>query len=801
MAYYKQTTVGFTMEPKESSQSLTREKMVELYRQVETNKYATPVQALLLLDEIVSNLFSQLFWLWSENKTEQIVFTEMLYFLRTKQKIPNLISLMAESVHVLGSSAMHKDSKSINQTVDSALHLVKVILDWYENQKDKQYESEYLQDWCEALSSLASIEEDQFYTPPGFANVAELEKYAGKDGLVISKQLRLKEPKSFEHCLVLGPTGSGKTTSFFIPNLLELPNATIIVTDPKGELFEKTAYENRRQGKKIMHFNPFDERTKRYNPLHYCKSTTDVWQLAQTILINGANAVGAQQSNSSRSNDEWINMSVPLFASMLLYAKSRNETIELAIDRILEFSLDELEILVNGARGPEKDEIRGFFNVFMTVVGSEKTMASIKITLASNVQVFMDNRVRHATSGNDINFDLLRKEPTVVYVTVPFHQSSLASPIISVFYSQLFNFMQESTTDIPVYFLLDEFANIGKIPDVDKALATFRSKRVSISLGIQSIVQLENQYNKPTANVILDNLKTKVILPGLSFESAHYVRNMLGNRDVVVPQKHADQLTNIREIITTTQSKPLLNEEGVRQLGDGEMVVLIDNLKPFRDEQRRSHLEVDLKEKIVPTNMYSEEWSPKTNNNSGSGLMMLTVNQNSHNVREIDQQKPETVTESKTLHNIAKMIEDSSKIDISLASVFPFDHMYNNGNEKVYYLNVNQAWNFTPVLQLPEEFNMYDGEVECILFSIRLQIRNKKGVIKFENEVAEQKKMNFIMNQSTSNPRMQQTLNEMNGPIFENVGYHFMTLFVKMSGGPFSDVAEVLSVFPIEVNN
>src|SRR5699024_3621583 len=101
------------------------------------------------------------------------------------------------------------------------------------------------------------------------------------DGFVLGKQLRLTMDHSFSHHCLVGVTGSGKSSYFYIPNLMKNPGVSAIVTDPKGELFEKTAKENMKQGKRVLVFSPFKKETLKYNPLTLCRNETEIRELAQ----------------------------------------------------------------------------------------------------------------------------------------------------------------------------------------------------------------------------------------------------------------------------------------------------------------------------------------------------------------------------------------------------------------------------------------------------------------------------------------------------------------------------------------
>jgi type IV secretion system protein VirD4 len=747
----------------------------QVYEQAITFGSDKPFQCLLRLDEINRLIVLSLFDKLSNQRLENVVFQQILDELKEKGAAPHLILFMAHSVHLFGRVTFSETEPYLSHLVHSASVFVVNILNWYENRNQKSYVKENVANWCEALSELATIPSSERYSHPNYASLRDLAKYEGNDGLIISQHLRLNKEKSVEHCLIIGPTGSGKSASFFIPNLLSLPDATIIVSDPKGELFEKTAHQNRVQGKKILRFDPFANDTLCYNPLDFCENSTDVWQLAQIILTNGASAIN--MANSSRNDLEWINMSVPLFTSLLLCAKMSNQTIADAIDTIHKYediqSLRLFTAFYNGSRF--EAEIERYFNTFASVAGSEKTLASIKVVLSSNVQAFMDNRIRHATSCSGIDLQELRERPTVLYVTVPFTQASLASPLLSVFYYQLFKFMQTSKTDRTVYFMLDEFANIGKIPDVDKALATFRSQNVSISIGIQSNLQLETKYDRQTAQVILDNLKTKIVLPGLSYDSAEYFNKLLGMRKTESLKIEINQVTKNPAIFVSHSSEVnIMSSSEIRQMNDEQMLVVVDNIKPYIDFQRRYYKDDLLNEKVVQTSFAKERAIQK--------LQQMAA--------QIDATSSWRYAKDEHLH-------------ISLAPIYPFDKLYTYGGEYTTHIfNGNESWHVQPILSLADDLDDEDKAFVLELRQLTMQILDANNNVIFESKQVAIKSLKFSTSKlgDGESERFHCLLEPIICPQMESEGDFELYFVVEVGNESFQNTKTIKQYIPLEIN-
>lgn len=429
-----------------------------------------------------------------------------------------------------------------------------------------------------------------------FASLKELNNVTGTDGLIIGEKVRLSMDHSFSHHGLVGVTGSGKSSSYFIPNLISNPKTSFIVTDPKGELFEKTAKENMKQGKRVLVFSPFKEETLKYNPLLLCKNITEIRELAQSLLANGNASVEAITGQKS-GGSEWINMSTPLLTAFLIFVRELDapkNTVTYALDLIIENDIETLEFILEGSNEAAVKQ----FNIFMQSAGSEQTASSIKSVLSSNLQMFVDPLITNLTSENEIDPRMLREKPTVLYVVVPEQKSDFMAPLMASFYSQMIGRLME-VDGAPIYMFLDEFANIGVINNIDKYLAVVRSRKISISIGIQSLNQLKQRYGQDASGTILDNLKTKSILPGSAFETANYFSQLIGNEEVSSTSSNFSGKD--KSYSENKQRKELMSADEIRRLPDGKILVLTDNKNPFLDNQERYYLKEEYVKKTKDT--------------------------------------------------------------------------------------------------------------------------------------------------------------------------------------------------------
>ena len=436
-------------------------------------------------------------------------------------------------------------------------------------------------------------------------SIADLREFLGNDGFSISKRIRLSAKSSYEHALVLGPTGSGKSSSFFIPNLLDLDGVhSAVVTDPKGEMCEKTRRCLEHKGYNIVKICPLDPASNeyKYNPLALTEDDQKIREIAQIILVNGGKSVEIS-TGSGMSSSEWINMSIPLFSAALAYAKyfGITKSIPEAIDIILRDSLEEMEkkFIKN------KFAYRQFL-IFKSSAESEKTLASIKSVLTTNVQIFLEDKVENFVTPR-IEFDeygekkidekslldpaILRERPTVLFLCIPENQSTYMMPLTSVLYYQILNINISKAEGHPILCFFDEFPNSGSVLGIDTIISTCRSRRIGVSICTQGIEQLQQVYGDKITSTLLNNLKTKLIFAGLTGDSAKYVSELSGYTTVEAKnyssggggKTMADSLFSGRQVSKSGVRRELLTTDEIRTMPKDKVLVIAQNANPVFD--------------------------------------------------------------------------------------------------------------------------------------------------------------------------------------------------------------------------
>ncbi|NFE74686.1 type IV secretory system conjugative DNA transfer family protein [Clostridium botulinum] len=449
------------------------------------------------------------------------------------------------------------------------------------------------------------------------ASKTNIEDIIGDTGLILSKDIQLKEKFNFEGSVTIAPTGSGKTSSFFFPNLLSNNiRGSIIVTDPKGELFKLTSrYQEKICKRKVLKFSPLEPRTsEKYNLLTSCKDNSDIVELASTLLFNGALSIELSTGKKT-GGVEWIQMAEPLLAAALLYAKNLEypfNNIEFAFKLIITLNTEQLDSLFNSSNNID---CINQWNIFKTVSGADRTEGSIKITLASNMKLFIDDRINQIGVENTFNIQKFRKEPTILYVCYPENKAPYLAPFIAPFFGQILNKLIDSYEEdnLPITMLFDEFGNIGMLNNMSVNVATIRSRKISMNICLQSITQLFQTYGVANGKAILNNLKTKIILPGLSdSDTTNYLSDLCGNKEITICNTNVTK-QNITHSYAKTKIKLFENSE-LRCLQDNQVLIITSNKQPILSIQDRYY----------------------TNSLYTSNIYSVTSNVNHNNVKKID---------------------------------------------------------------------------------------------------------------------------------------------------------------------
>ncbi|MEK5105000.1 type IV secretory system conjugative DNA transfer family protein [Cytobacillus sp. FSL M8-0252] len=331
---------------------------------------------------------------------------------------------------------------------------------------------------------------------------------------------------------VVGSSGSAKGQAFVINNILNAKSDTIVVTDPKGELHKLTSDIKKDQGFKVYQIDFLNLKGDRYNPLDYVKNDFDAIKLATTISVNSAKDV---------KQDFFFNTAKDLLTGLIIYvSKEKDRYIKPSISREVKglfnkISEDEefLKKLSNeiGVEHPSYQ----YFKDASVATGNTRT--SILQSFAQQTGIFSLGDVAQLTSDSDFSFFDLQEQKSILYVKVPIKLNPVPA-LTALFFDQLFDTLywigdqNDSKLHIPTIFMLDEFANLGKINGYDNILSTCRGYEMSLITIVQDFAQMEQLYSKEIARTIVSNHDTTLFLRTKDQETAKYFETLAGNTTI-----------------------------------------------------------------------------------------------------------------------------------------------------------------------------------------------------------------------------------------------------------------------------
>ena len=408
-----------------------------------------------------------------------------------------------------------------------------------------------------------------------------------KKGIILAEKNYLPVNKIGNvNVLVIGGSGAGKSASFVIPNAYQLLGSYVF-TDPKGELYDKVAGYLKANGYEIKIFNLLNPKNSDgYNPLHHIRNELDVDVIANTIIRG--------QSDSNSSEPFWDDMSEMLLKALIYYLLSTRPPEEQNLA-----SCSELVRAANNSGGdsllsnlinqlPYDHPARMYYK--SVELASDKTYSSILSSLQSKLGKFDSKEIADLTSTNTINFEDIGRKKTAVFV-MSSDTHAAYDFLLTIFFAQmiqqLYDFADKEggALKIPTYFILDEFANIGKIPDFDKKISTSRSRKISFSVIVQNLDQLEAIY-KDSYETILGNCDTHLFLGSNSQKTVEYFSKALGEKTIVKDSVSISRDKNSKKqgYSTSDQSmaRALMTPDELRRMDNDLCIIFEKGIKPVK---------------------------------------------------------------------------------------------------------------------------------------------------------------------------------------------------------------------------
>ncbi len=381
-------------------------------------------------------------------------------------------------------------------------------------------------------------------------------------------------------------SGSGKSASYSKPNAYQMLGSYVF-TDPKGELYDDTAGYLKAHGYDIKVLNLVNpQNSDGYNPLMHIASELDVDVIASTVVKG--------QGAESKSDPYWDDMSEMLLKALIYYLIATRPEEEQSLA-----SCSELVRAANANGGsnlltelinqlPYDHPARMYYKSIE--IAPEKTYGSILSSLQSKLGKFDSKEIAEVTSTDTIDFEAIGSKKTAVYV-ISSDTHTAYDFLLTIFFSQmiqqLYNYadLNGGRLKVPVYFILDEFANIGRIPDFDKKISTSRSRGIQFSVILQNLDQLEAIYEK-SYETIMGNCDTHVFLGSNSYKTVEYFSKALGektiSRDSKSKNKDKDMHTTGFGESEQIMGRALMTPDELRRMDNDLCIIFEKGIKPVK---------------------------------------------------------------------------------------------------------------------------------------------------------------------------------------------------------------------------
>lgn len=497
-----------------------------------------------------------------------------------------------------------------------------------------------------------------------------------------------------------GGSGAGKSASYVIPNALQLLGSYVF-TDPKGELYDKTAGFFKAKGYEIKVLNLVrPQNSDGYNPLHHINNEIDVDIIANTIVKG--------QGEGKSSDPFWDDMSEMLLKALIYYLKSVRPKEEQSLA-----SCSELVRTANSSGGdnlltnlmnqlPMDHPARMYYkNIEML---PEKTFGSVLGTLQSKLGKFDSKEIAEVTSTDTIDFPEIGKKKTAVYV-ISSDTHTAYDFLLTIFFSQmiqqLYDFADISggALPVPTYFILDEFANIGQIPDFDKKISTSRSRKLSFSVILQNLDQLEAVY-KESYETIIGNCDTHLFLGSNSQKTVEYFSKALGEktitRDNVSVNKDREDWKQGKSESDQVMGRALMTPDELRRMDNDLCIIYEKGIKPikankyyyfkypegklvtkYKIDHNDVHIERGVWRKYNPYNPYEEG-----KDDTGGAAQSLEALDDLFKDEDVEAKpKTEPVTETKPELDAEEQKRQEELIDIQKELEAKFDELFGSIDE------------------------------------------------------------------------------------------------------------------------
>ena len=409
----------------------------------------------------------------------------------------------------------------------------------------------------------------------------------GMDGYITQRNMNV---------LVVGGSGSGKTRFFCKPNIYSA-NCSYLITDPKGELLRAAGALLAAQGYEVRVFNLIDpSHSDGYNPFSYIHSEKDVLTLIDNLIKN------TTPRNASSNDPFWEKAEIALDSALMLYlvseAPPEEQNFEMLIYMMNFAEVREeddqyrspLDMLFRALEEEQPNHVAvKQYKAFKQAAG--KTLKSILISCGARLAPFDIKELRDLMEYDELELDTLGDQKTALFVILSDTDSTF-NFVAALMYSQLFNLLCDKADDfyggrLPVHvrLILDEFANIGQIPNFDKLIATIRSREISASIILQSQSQLKTIY-KDAADTIVGNCDSTLFLGGKEKSTLKEISELLGKETIDLYNQSENRGSQVSHGLSYQKlGKELMTQDELAVMDGGKCIFMLRGVRPFLSDK------------------------------------------------------------------------------------------------------------------------------------------------------------------------------------------------------------------------
>ena len=444
------------------------------------------------------------------------------------------------------------------------------------------------------------------YGSARWGNAKDIEPFMApkfEDNIILTKTERLMmsnrppDPKNArnKNVLVVGGSGSGKTRFWLKPNLLQC-HSSYVVTDPKGTIVLECGNAMLKNGYKVRILNTINfKKSMHYNPFAYVHSEKDILKLVTTLMTN-------TKGEGSGGDPFWEKSERLLLTALIAYLHYEAPVEEQNFATLLEM-LNTMQVLEDDEEYQNpvdllfeelaKKKPNSFagrqYKLYKLAAG--KTAKSILISCGARLAPFDIQELRDLTMYDELQLDTLGDKKTALFLIMSDTDSTF-NFLISMVYTQLFNLLCDKADDVyggklPIHVrcLIDECANIGQIPNLEKLVATIRSREISACLVLQARSQLKAIY-KDNADTIVGNMDSQIFLGGSEPTTLKDLSEMLG-KETIDAFNTSDTRGNSPSYGTTFQKMghELLSRDELAVLDGGKCILQLRGVRPFLSDK------------------------------------------------------------------------------------------------------------------------------------------------------------------------------------------------------------------------